>query len=548
MAKKLKENGLVEGSLIAYLSVIITKILGALYVIPFYAIIGEEGGYIYSSAYVLYNLVSNASTSGVPTAMSILIAEHNTKNLIATKQKVYRVGVAVVFGISLLIFLFIQIFAPWIAGFFMDTMQDGTIVNNASVSAGLRCMSLCLLFAPFLSVNRGYLQGHKYISPSSVSQVIEQVVRIAVVLIGAYFAVKVFNMGVASGANIALCGAAIAAAVALLYLQGPTNYLNRKAKRAITDEDVPETKTILFMILRYSIPVVIVTISGNLYELIDMKLVLKGMLSLGTNAETTQTIANTISSWSPKICMLIIALSMGLTTSLVPSMASSFAEKKYGEVNRKLVLCINTILVISVPIAFGLSLLADPMYTLFYSHSDIGTAVLSTACFVSVLTSIRIVMCMSLQSIGKSRLVCLVTVLGILVNTILDLPLLYLFNAIGLPAYLGTVLATAIGEISVIAVILFVLKKTMHFKYIAIASTIIRAIIPNIALIITVIILKLIIPIPTQQGFLLLIVLGIYALIGGGVYGIIAYKLNLIQAVFGKDFLSKILTKLHLKK
>ena len=246
--------------------------------------------------------------------------------------------------------------------------------------------------------------------------------------------------------------------------------------------------------------------------------------------------------------MLIIALSMGLTTSLVPSMASSFAEKKYGEVNRKLVLCINTILVISVPIAFGLSLLADPMYTLFYSHSDIGTAVLSTACFVSVLTSIRIVMCMSLQSIGKSRLVCLVTVLGILVNTILDLPLLYLFNAIGLPAYLGTVLATAIGEISVIAVILFVLKKTMHFKYIAIASTLIRAIIPNIALIITVLILKLIIPIPTQQGFLLLIVLGLYALIGGGVYGIIAYKLNLIQAVFGKDFLSKILTKLHLKK
>lgn len=548
MAKKLKQNGLVEGSTIAYISVIISKILGALYVIPFYAIIGEEAGYIYSAAYTVYNLVLNASTSGIPTAMSILVADYNTRNLQRTKRKIYNVGLLTVGGISILLFLMLQIFAGQLAGFYMGQMQESAVVNTGSIAMAIRAMSLCLLFAPFLSVKRGFLQGHNYIAHSSYSQVVEQVVRIAVVLAGSYLTVKLLGLGGGAGVNVALAGAAVGAAAALIYLNVKTAGHDADVLRAVQREQVPSVKSLILQILKYSIPVVIVATSTNLYEIVDMKLMLVGLGHLGFADSEIQLIASTLTTWTPKICMLISALSMGMTASLVPSITGSFVQKKYGEVNRKLVLAINTIIVVAAPLAIGLSLLSGPAYALFYSPSEYGAVSLAVMSFLSVLSSVKIIVCMSLQSLGRARLVCGCTLLGLAINAVLDLPMILLFNLIGLPAYLGATFSSAVGVIATITIALVSLKKRMKFRYVIIVRTLIKIILPCAALIAAVLVMKLFIPIPESRGILLVLTLGLFALVGGAAYGFTAYKLHLIQDIFGENFLGTILRKLHIKK
>ena len=52
----MKKNSFLQGTIIASIAIIFIKILGALYVIPFYKIIGEQGGSLYSYAYNIYNL------------------------------------------------------------------------------------------------------------------------------------------------------------------------------------------------------------------------------------------------------------------------------------------------------------------------------------------------------------------------------------------------------------------------------------------------------------------------------------------------------------
>ncbi|MEE1018856.1 MAG: oligosaccharide flippase family protein [Acutalibacteraceae bacterium] len=548
MAKKLKKNGLVEGSMISYISIVITKILGVLYVIPFYAVIGA-GEYIYTSAYTLYNLVLNASTSGVPTAMSILVADYNTRGRQKTKQKLYRVGLLAVGGISIAIFLILQIFAGSFAGFYMSNMADGAVVNHNSVANAIRAVSVCLLFAPFLSVKRGYLQGHNYIAHSSYSQVVEQIVRIAVALGGAYFVISILGFDVGVGVNVALIGAAAGAAIALLYLQLKTAGSMQTAEYAVENERVLSTKSIIFQILRYSIPVVIVATSTNLYEIVDMKLIVTALSNiLNYPADATQAIASTMANWTPKICMLVSALSMGLTASMVPSITSSYAKKKYGDVNRKFVLSINTIIVVALPLAIGLSMLSKPVYTLFYSNSEYGATALKVMCFSSVIASVKIVVCMALQALGRARLVCGCTLLGLLINALLDLPMILLFNVIGLPPYLGAIFASILGFSATIAIAMRALKKNMHFRYVAIVRTLIKAILPCAALIASVLLLKLIIPIPETRGIMLILVLGLFGIVGASVYGLVAYKMHLIQDVFGENFLDTILRKLHLKR
>ena len=82
----------------------------------------------------------------------------------------------------------------------------------------IRCVSFAVLIIPHLSVTKGYLQGHKYITPSSVSQIIEQVVRIAVILMGSYIIINVLNKSVSLGVGVAVSGAFFGGVVAYIYL------------------------------------------------------------------------------------------------------------------------------------------------------------------------------------------------------------------------------------------------------------------------------------------------------------------------------------------
>lgn len=167
----MKKNSFVEGTVFAYIAILLTKIIGAIYVIPFYNIIGESGGVLYSYAYNAYNLFLNISTSGIPTAVSIIIAEYNALKMYNEREYTFKVANHVISIISFIAFVVMFIFAKQIAYFFTGGITGGNSIE--SIVLVIRVISFCLLIIPFLSVTRGYLQGNKYVSISSFSQLIE---------------------------------------------------------------------------------------------------------------------------------------------------------------------------------------------------------------------------------------------------------------------------------------------------------------------------------------------------------------------------------------
>ena len=96
-------------------------------------------------------------------------------------------------------------------------------------------ISFCLLIVPCLAVRKGYLQGQKFISVSSTSQLIEQIVRIAFILVGSYLAINIYKMDVSFGVAIAVFGAFVAGVAAFLYLE----YKIRKNKKEL---NIPSNK------------------------------------------------------------------------------------------------------------------------------------------------------------------------------------------------------------------------------------------------------------------------------------------------------------------
>ena len=105
----MKKNNFVQGAFIATIGIVMTKIIGILYVIPFYQIIGDKGGALYGYAYNIYNIFLNISYAGIPMAMSKIISEYNALGLYEDKKRAFKIGVKTAFILSVASFLILFI-------------------------------------------------------------------------------------------------------------------------------------------------------------------------------------------------------------------------------------------------------------------------------------------------------------------------------------------------------------------------------------------------------------------------------------------------------
>lgn len=541
----MKKNGFVEGTFIATFAIIIVKVLGALYVIPFYRIIGESGGALYSYAYNVYNLFLNISTAGIPIAISKIISEYNTLEMYEAKERAYKLGRNIILIISVIAFFMLFVFSKEFASLILGEIKGGNTLDG--VSFVIKCVSFCLLIIPFLSVSKGYLQGHKYITPSSISQVIEQVVRIAVLLMGSYIVINVLNKSVTLGVGVSVFAAFVGGCSAYLYIKIKM-IKNKSAFPTKNTKDNVSNKEIFKKILKYSIPLIIVSVATDIYSLTDMTLVVRTSYKLGYTAKEAELIASIISTWAPKICMIINAVAIGMGTSLIPHMVSSYTKKDYTSSNKRFNEALRIIIVSTLPLAVGLAFLSEPVYTLFYGNNTYGTLILRYTSISSFFASIYIVISLSLQSLNKFKTVYVSSIMGFLINALLDVPLMHLFNLMGLEAFYGAILATILGYVFSYIYSLTSLKRSMNFNYSEILDTIKKVFLPITSMFIVLVILNLFVKLPTNGIMRMCLVLGLYTLLGAFVYLGISYKTGLLYEVFGKDYVDNLLRKLHLKR
>ena len=111
----MKKNSFIEGTFISTASIVLVKILGMLYVIPFYIIVGSKGGALYSYAYNIYLIFLSISSAGIPSAMSKIITEYNTLGLKEAKTRVFILGKKILSYISTASFIILFVFAKAIA-------------------------------------------------------------------------------------------------------------------------------------------------------------------------------------------------------------------------------------------------------------------------------------------------------------------------------------------------------------------------------------------------------------------------------------------------
>ena len=207
----MKKDNFIKGAVVATVCLILTKILGAIYVIPFYAIIGSRGSVLYGAAYNIYAIFLNISTLGLPLAISKLVSEYQTLDYQYLKEKSYKLAGRIMICTAIVTTLILLIIAPILA----NNIIKINITNSVAIPIGamgyaageaiagqlmidgitlvMRVSASAIIIVTLISMIRGYLQGMHYITASSISQVIEQFVRVIVIILGSYICVYVLK-------------------------------------------------------------------------------------------------------------------------------------------------------------------------------------------------------------------------------------------------------------------------------------------------------------------------------------------------------------------
>lgn len=544
----MKKSSFIEGTFIATIAIVLTKILGMLYVIPFYAIVGETGGALYAYAYTIYVLFIDISTAGIPNAISKITKEFNTLGKEEAKVRAFKIGIKLISIIAIISFLLLFIFAEQIGVFLLDDISGGNTIRDVAIV--IRCISFALLVIPFLSVSRGFLQGHSVINVSSFSQVIEQVARIAVILGGSYLTLNILGLSLTTTIGVAVFGALAGGIAAVIYI-ARNIYKNRK--ELSLDEKFEKTdeitnKEIIKKIITYAIPVIIVSVSVSIYNIVDMVIILRTISNLGFSGPETEFIASAINTWSSKINMIVTSVGAGMTASLIPTIVKAYTLGDFKDVNNKCNKALQIIILICLPMVVGISLLAKPIWTIFYGYNEIGVTILSLNIFVALFMNLFMVTNFTLQSSNMFKTVYISALSGFILNAVLDAPFMILFSKLGIPAYLGATTATITGYIVSVLIALFTLKKKHDFKYMETIKVIGKTLIAILVMICVVLVLKLIIPLNIASTWSCILYIGIIALVGAASYLLVAWKLNLINDVLGKEFVKKIIKKLTFGK
>ena len=520
---KLRKNNFLEGAFIATFCIVLTKIIGIIYVIPFYRIIGEQGGTLYGYAYTIYNIFLTISSVGIPLAISKLTSEYTTLEMFDKRNRTYNISTKIIMIFSLVSFLICFLFAPNLANFLIGELEGGNTIED--VTFVIRIISLAILVIPLLSIERGYLQGLRYIKEPSISQVIEQLVRVLVIIVGSYLCVYIFKTEIRYAVGISVFAACLGGIATFIYLHSiirkHKHDIGLETKAVVTKKD---DKEIIKKIIFYSLPFVVINLSYNLYVSTDLFLVINTLPKLGFTATVTEFIGSVFNTWGIKFNAIITALSTGLIISLIPNIVKSYNEKNMDEVNSTFNKCLKMVLLILLPVGIFMSVMAKSMWNVFYGSNAYGESMIRFTVLVAIIDATFMVVNSLLQGLNKTKIIYFSVIGGILLNLVLDVPLMYLFSNLGIPAYYGAIAATFIGTLSSVVISMAYLNSKIEFNYSETFKILPRLILSIILLVGMLIIFNKILPMENVSRLMHIMNILISGIVTGGIYLLINFK------------------------
>lgn len=441
------KKSLVKGAAVLAAAGIIVKFIGAFFRIPLANFIGDVGMAYYTPAYSIYGFLLVFATTGIPVAISKMVAERYAVGQFSEAERVFK--------LSRILMLTIGVIGFFVLFFFSDTLA--VLINNPGSALAMKFMAPALLLVPIMSSYRGYFQGMQDMTSTAVSQVIEQVFRVisglalAIILMNGAYSFLEENAqarGAAGGCFGATAGAFGGLLVMIIFYLTIRKSIKEKIRNDKTN--VRESSgTILKKIAGIAIPITIGAAIMPIVSVVDSSVVMTRLLDAGFDRTVAESMFGQLTGFATPVVQFPLVLIQAIVVSLVPMVSAANRLGDRHELHNNISLGVRMASVITLPSAIGLIVLSEPVLLLLYS-SQPASAVSAAPClmilsfgfiFLAALTTFT----GALQGIGKQGIPVRNLFIGIIVKLILTwvLTAIPAINVMG--AAIGTIVAYVVA-------------------------------------------------------------------------------------------------------
>ena len=360
MSESPKKQSFLYGTALLAMATAIVKVIGALYKIPLNAIIGKQGFGYYSTAYEIYNVLLMISTAGLPVAMSRMISQASSLGHYNQVRRIYSTARGIFLTLGIAGSLLMPVFCRQLAEF----------QNQPDAWAAIGCLGPCVLLICVMSTFRGFFQGQSNMLPTSVSQVIEAIVKLFVGMAAAV-AILYFTKSVPLAAGGAILGVTISCLVSSVYLY--SCFHKAYSVLPATGEKADSYSRTAKRLLAIAIPITIGSAGLQILTMLETKIYMGQLLGLGYTQLEADSMKG-IYNMSQTIYNMPCAFITPITISIIPAITSHLTLLDHKAAKATEESAVRVTGLICMPCAFGLAVLAEPVTALLggYTGEDLA--------------------------------------------------------------------------------------------------------------------------------------------------------------------------------
>jgi len=418
---------LLKGTFILTAAGIVVKFIGSLNWIILSRVLGGEGIGIYQMAFPLYLLALSVSSAGIPVAISIITAEKLAFFDYRGAARTFKISLALLVITGLAMSLLLYFGAGWLIKY--------QIIRDGRAYYALVALSPAIFLVTILSSFRGYLQGWQVMTPTAVSQIVEQLFRVATMLI---FATLLLPRGLEFAAGGASLGAGAGAAAALLvlicYLKKMVNARSQSKERSLVQES---TASIIRRMAKLAIPISLSSIMLPLVANLDLLVVPLRLEHAGFSVAQATELFGYLTGMSVPLVNLATIFTAALATSLVPAISQLYSLGEMQEVLQQIAGAMRLANITTIPFGVILLVLGQPIVSVLYHAPGAGGATRVMAAGVFLL-GIHQVTTGVLQGLGRTA----IPVINMVISAIFKVGLTWVLTAMPNLGIQGAAFAT----------------------------------------------------------------------------------------------------------
>ncbi|MCX7746365.1 MAG: stage V sporulation protein B [Clostridia bacterium] len=382
------KRSFISGTIILMLAGFVVRIFGFIYRIYLSNLIGAEGMGLFQLIAPIYSLVILTLTSGISIAVSKMVAEEMARNHIVNLRRITSCALAMVVAAGMVVSVFIFLYLDFIVN---------NILKDSRTYYSMLLLIPCIPVIAAASAIKGYFYGIQEVTPTAVSQIVEQVVRIGLVMLMAgYF----LNIGLEYACALAVVGMALGEISNLLVLFFVYKFKKRNSRNSKTKTGIMRKRVIAKELVKVSIPVSFNRFVTSIMAAVELILIPRRLLAGGLNYQQSIEEYGRLTGMAMPLMLFPSLVTASLATTLVPAISEAISLKNFKTVNYRISKSIQLTFIIGFIFTAIFLSYPDEIGNIIYSRENIGYMLYILA-FTCIFTYLQQTLLGILNGLGK---------------------------------------------------------------------------------------------------------------------------------------------------